>query len=221
MKHARLAASLLALAGAAASAQDAEPAALMAQLESRLLAARHVVIEATITAEGAVPARLKGRSDLRAGNRASASYAGEFAGKPADLTLAADGYTLRARGGAREREERVGPESNRALLLGLTRMGLLHNLARLTGAQGPDRAHGGVEQWLTLDSYRPITYAQEGELAGLMSFGFEVVVAGTPSASARLWLDPASGLPRRRQQTVRFAQGEMTVIEDYTRFVVE
>lgn len=213
--------ALLALLARTVTAQESEPAALMAQLEARLLAARHVTIEATITSQGVVPARLTGRSELRDRNRATIAYAGEFAGKPADLALSADDGALRARSGARAREEPVGPESNRALLLGLTRMGLLHNLARLSSTLGPDHAQGGVEQWITLDSFRPITYAQAGELAGLMSFGFDLVVAGTPSASARLWLDPATGLPRRRQQIVRFPQGDLTVIEDYTRFEVQ
>ena len=216
-----IAAFLLALAATAATAQETEPAALMAQLEARLLAARHVAIEATITSQGVVPSRLKGRSELQDRNRATVAYAGEFAGKPADLALSVEGGALRARSGATTREEPVGRESNRALLIGLTRMGLLHNLARLSSALGPDHAQGGVEQWITLDSFRPITYAQGGELEGLMSFGFDLVVAGTPSASARLWLDPATGLPRRRQQTVRFPQGELTVIEDYTRFEVQ
>jgi hypothetical protein len=211
----------LLLAASAAGAQAPEPAALMAQLEARLLAAQQVAIEATITSHGVVGSQLTGRSELLDRNRAKVAYAGQFAGKTADLALSADGGTLRLRNGARAREEPVGRESNRALLIGLTRMGLLHNLARLAGALGPDHAQGGVEQWLTLDSFRPVTYAQGGELEGLMSFGFDLVVAGAPSASARLWLDPATGLPRRRQQTVRFPQGEMTVIEDYTRFDVK
>ena len=39
--------------------------------------------------------------------------------------------------------------------------------------------------------------------------------------NARLWLDQASGLPRRRQLTVRFGTAEMKVLERYTRFEVE
>ena len=212
---------LLSLAAVAAGAQELEPPALMAQLEARLLAARHVAIEATITAQGVVPAQLAGRSELRDRNRATLAYAGQLAGKPAELAYSVEGSVLRLRNGAQARDEPVGPESNRALLIGLTRMGMLHNLARLAGTVAPDHAQGGVEHWITLDSFRPTTYAQGGELEGLMSFGFDLVVAGTPAASVRLWLDPATGLPRRRQQTARFPQGEMTVVEDYTRFEVQ
>ena len=210
----------LLLASAVAEAQE-DGAVLMARLEARLLAARHVAIEATIESRGVVPSVLKGRSELLDRNRASWTYAGSFAGAAADLALVADGRAVQLKNGALAREEPVASESNRALLIGLTRMGLLHNLARLTGLRAADHAHGGVEQWVRLDSFRPTTFAQGGELEGMMSFGFDLVVAGQHSGSARLWLDPASGLPRRRTQTVRFPQGEMTVIEDYTRFEVE
>ena len=217
----RALAMALLLACAAAPAQELDGPALLAQLEQRLLAARRVAIEATIESTGAIPASLKGRGELRERNRATVTFAGSFAGRAADLALLADGRIARLKNGAQVRTEPVGREANRAVLLGLTRMGLLHNLARLTSLSGADHGHGGVEQWVSLDGFRPTTFAQGGELAGLMSFGFDVMVAGAPSASARLWIDPATGLPRRRQQTVRFPQGEMTVIENYTRFEVE
>ena len=217
--RALLAVAALALS-AAASAQD-DPAALITQLEVRLLAAQHVAIEATIESHGVIPSNLKGRSELFDRNRATWSYAGDFAGQPAELSLASDGRALDMKSGTRAEQGPVGPESNRALLIGLVRMGLLHNLARLSGLAAPDHAQGGVEQWVRLDSFRPTTYAIGGDLEGMMSFGFDLVVAGNTSGSARLWLDPATGLPRRRQLTVRFPQGDMTVTEDYTRFLVE
>lgn len=216
----RIAAGLL-LASAAAGAQDLDGPGLMAQLEQRLLAAHRVAIEATIEATGVIPARLEGRSELLDRNRASLAYAGSFAGRPAELALQADGWVVHLKSGAQGRAEAAGRESNRALLLGLTRMGLLHNLARVSALVAVDHGHGGVDDWVRLDAYRPTTFAQGGPLAGTMSFGFDVMVAGNAAANARLWIDPATGLPRRRQQTVRFAQGEMTVIENYTRFEVE
>ena len=208
------------LPSAAAPAQE-DPATLIAHLEARLLAARHIAIEATIESRGVIPSDLKGSSELFDRNRANWSYAGDFAGKPAALALTSDGSALQMKSGDRAGQEPVAAESNRALLIGLLRMGLLHNLARLSALAAPDHAQGGVEQWVQLDSFRPTTYAIGGDLEGMMSFGFDLVVAGNTAGSARLWLDPATGLPRRRQLTVRFPQGEMVVTEDYTRFVVE
>jgi hypothetical protein len=216
-----LAAACLSLLAAPAQAAGEDPALMMDQLEARLLAARRVTIEAQIESRGVVESRLDGVSELHERNRTSMAYAGEFAGKPANLALATDGRVLELRQGAERARDASPPQCNRAVLVGFARMGLLHNLARLAGLQGPDHGAGGVEQWITLESFRPTTFAQSGELEGLMSFGFDLVVYGVPSASARIWMDPASGLPRRREQTVRFAAGEMRVVETYTRFEVE
>lgn len=215
-----LAAACLLAAGAATAAGE-DPAELMAQLESRLLSAKRVRIEARIESRGVVASTLSGRSELRERNRASVAWSGEFAGKPVDMGLESDGRALELNRGDERRSEPSPRQCNRALLLGLTRMGLLHNLARLTALQAPDHAAAGVDQWVTLDAFRPTTFAQGGELEGLMSFGFDLVVAGQPSGSARLWLDPASGLPRRRAVTVRFPGGDMEVVETYTRFEVD
>lgn len=209
--------ALLALAGAV-SAQDEDAAALMAQIEARLLTAQRVVIEADIEAQGAVTARLKGQGELLERNRATLAYAGEFSGRAIDLQWAADGRTAQVRQGDRQQQSEVARESNRALLLGLLRMGLVHPLARL--AELPPPAAPGAER-IALDGFRPTTYALGGELDGTMSFGFDLVVDGDVAGHVRLWLDPASGLPRRRQVTMRVGPGEMTVREDYRRFVVE
>jgi hypothetical protein len=219
MRHAWLAAALLAPAAALAAGED--PAEKMAELENRLLSARHITIEARLESRGVMESSLTGRTELRDRNRATAAYAGTFAGKAVDAELQSDGRSLTLRQGSERHSEAAPVEGNRALLIGLTRMGMLHNLARLGSLRAPDHAGGGVEQWLRLESFRPTTFAQSGELEGLMSFGFELVVAGTPSSTVRLWLDPATGLPRRREQIVRFDAGEMTVIESYTRFEVE
>ena len=121
---------------------------------------------------------------------------------------------------AQAKSSHTGAESNRALLLGLTRMGLLHNLARATQLSAPDHADGGVTPWITLDSFRPTTFAQDGEREGMPSLGFDLLVNDQVSASIQLWLD-ADGLPRRREQTVKFGVTEMKVVETYTRVLVE
>lgn len=211
----------LLLAAPAAGGFGEDPIQVMNQLEARLLGARRVTIEASIESRGAVTSSLQGRTELLDRNRAQHAYAGEFAGARAELELKSDGRVLDLRNGAQARAERVPRDANHALLVGFLRMGLLHNLARLTGLQAPDHATGGVTQWVTLDGFRPTTFAQGSDLEGTFSFGFDIVVAGEVSGSARLWIDPASGLPRRRQVTVKFAQGEMTVVEDYRRFEVE
>lgn len=215
----------LLLASAAATAQDAlsdgDPAQVMAKLEQRLLVANRVVVEATIQSRGFIASDLRGRTELLDRNRANVAYTGTFAGKPADLALAADGRLVQLMNGPQTRQARIEAESNRAIIVGLARMGLLHNLARLTGLGEPDHAQGGVADWVKLDNFRPTTFAQFGALEGTTVLGYDLVVAGITSGGVRLWLDPATNLPRRRALTVRFGQSEMEVTEDYTRFEVE
>jgi hypothetical protein len=213
------------LACAAARGQEApapeDPELLLRKLEARLLAARHVVIEAHVEAEGLVAARLAGRSELQERNCASVAYQGEYGGKSATLALRSDGRALELRSNEQSHREALGRESNRALLVGFVRMGLMHNLARLSSALAPEHGSGGIEDWIALDAFRPTTYAQGGDLQGAMSFGYDLLVAGEVVGNVRLWLDPASGLPRRRQITIVSPQGETRVVEDYTRIVAE
>lgn len=198
-----------------------DPVALMTQLESRLAAARRVLIEADIESTGAIAVRLKGSTEVDDRNRARLAYAGEFAGKPVNLSLAADGRTLKVANGSAQQALPVEPESNRALLIGFARMGALHNLARAVSLQGPDHGGAGVTQWVQMEAFRPTTYAIGGELEGLMSFGYDLVVDGQTSGSVRLWLDPETQLPKRRSVLVHFPQGDMTVTESYTAFRLE
>lgn len=78
-------------------------------------------------------------------------------------------------------------------------MGILNNLARLTGAREPDHADGGVREWVVVDSL-------PGRGDGALTF--DIVVAGQPAGSAALAVDEA-GRPTVRHQTVRFPGGEM------------
>lgn len=213
-----LALCLLAV-GTAATAQVQDPAVIMEQLEARVLAARRVLVDADIEASGAVTARLTGHGELLDRNRAALAYAGSFGGNPVELGLSTDGRILQWRRGGDTREEAVARESNRALLLGLTRMGLLHNLSR--GLPGLDAVRAGEAPDIALDSFRPTTFVLGGELEGSMSFGFDVMAGADVAGAVRLWLHPVSGLPRRRQLTVRLARGDLTVIEDYRRFLLE
>lgn len=196
-------------------------AELMRQLQNRLLAAKRIAVEADIQSRGTMFTTLKGSALLGERNTLTLSYGGQFGDRPAVLVLTADYRSQELRSGGNSRREAMPGETNRAVLIGLLRMGLLHNLTRLSRLEAPDHAAGGVEQWVTLDNFRPTTYILGGELEGTLSFGFDVLLRGEHSASARLWLDPASGLPRRREQTVKLPGGETKVIESYTRFTLE
>ncbi|MEQ9462145.1 MAG: hypothetical protein RJQ10_00670 [Haliea sp.] len=194
-------------------AGDPAPAAAFAQLEARLLAAESVSLDFHITAEGALAADLRGKL-WSVGNHTLHLFAqGEFGGEPVTIGLFAEDGNM-ALGGADELTATARPRHlAEAVLVGLTRMGLLHNLARLTADAAPDHANGGVREWVTVGDF-----AGGQEVPAALSFA--ITVAGSPAATARLELDDA-GLPSLRQQTVQFPGGEMQVTERYSGLVIE
>ncbi|HUS23945.1 MAG TPA: hypothetical protein VM369_03275 [Candidatus Binatia bacterium] len=205
----------------AALALDDDPAAAFAAFESRLLAARHVQLQARVLATGALPADLTGHLEAGPRNAMSLDFSGTLAGAPRTLSLQSDAWRAHLADATRQRDETTGGEQNRALLLTLARAGLLHNLARLANLEGPERGAGGAARWVTVENFHHPTYALGGPLEGLLAFGFDVMVDGRIAGPARLWLDPGTGLPKRREQTLQTPQGAVTVTEEYPEFVLE
>jgi hypothetical protein len=196
-------------AGRAAGAPEAEFTAL----EDRLLEARLVRLEFHVTSEGAFAADLQGELEVAARENLRLAAFGDFGGQTADLMLRSDGRQVEYGNGPNRNTVPAPPELREALLLGLTRMGILHNLARLTTVAPPDHADGGVREWVTVD-----TFALDALDPRAMSF--EISVAGAPSGSASLEIDP-QGRPVVRRQTVRFSSGEMRVVERYLAVTIE
>ena len=184
-------------------------------LEEKLLRGTAWVVRAQTTSEGAFESDLSGAVALRQGNIARIELNGRFGGKPADAFLISDGAVLlfgEAQVGSFEDE--VPWALNEAIIIGMTRMGLLHNFARLTAADLPDRMKGGVRDWVEVTDF------SLGEIEILnerpvLPISFSLIVSGQPAGEATLWLDEATGLPVRRRQIVNFETGTMTVTETY------
>lgn len=190
-----------------------EPAAILAELERRLLAAETVSCEFRVTSEGVFQAEFTGLLEVRGRDWFQLSAAGLFGGEGTEVILrAADGEMAFGPAGTPAAAPRPAhlPES---VLIGLTRMGILHNLARLTAAAPPDRGEGGVREWVTAGGVRGC-----GSPADPLQF--EVIVAGQPAGTAWLILSE-TGLPRLRRQVVRFPSGQMTVTERYPLCIAE
>jgi len=178
-------------------------------LEALLLAAQEVQFDFHIIADGAIAADLKGTFSLKQGEHIQISATGEFAGEPAALLLNCSGGELELRSGEVRRTIPPPLETEKALLLGLTRMGLLHNLVQLMSANPPDHAAAGVEEWVIVRAMREEKQARR----------FELIVGGRLAGTASLELD-TTGTPMVRKQTVIFPNGEMRVTETYLNFKV-
>lgn len=187
----------------------ADAAAAFTALADRLLKAERVRLHVHATAEGAVVVDLRGALHMGPADQVSFTASGAFAGKPVDLALRSDRGELRIG----STTVRTPDHLKEALLIGLRRMGILHNLARLTAAREPDRANGGVRESVTVSAFG--ARARESD-----ALSFEITVAGQPAGSASLELD-ASGRPVARRQIVKFPSGEMRVTERYSSVIIE
>jgi hypothetical protein len=188
-----------------------EPAALVAAVEQRLLDSP-VRLRYRVTAEGAFSADIDGVVRM-AVDSTRITGDGSFGG--ADVALRLDASDDSVRVGS-PRGESASPTPGRlreAVAIGLVRMGVLHNLARLTAGALPDHAEGGVGEWVVLHGVeRDSSAAPEPNRVGVR---FEIHVSGTHTADAVLWIDASTLLPVRREQIVRFPGGSMTVVEHF------
>lgn len=193
-----------------APARD-DPESAFAALEQRLLNAAAVRLDFHVVATGVFQADLRGTLHVEAPDPVRLTASGLFNGQAVDLALRSRGGMLELEAGTDRATVSRPPALNEALLVGLTRMGILHNLARLTGALPPDRADGAVREWVTVDAFAD---AAPGKLS------FDIRVAGNPAGSAELEIG-SNGMPVDRTQTVQFAAGEMRVVEKYSGTMID
>lgn len=199
---------------------DAWAERTMIDLERRLQAANRVEIAFDIQSEGSVVSQLRGTLMWTRDAELRLDATGEFDGKPQQLELSADAKTLEVRVAGELRHSGPRPtELVEAVVLSLTRQGLLHNLAMLVGGLPPSLADGGFDEWLRVvqPQLGPTEVFGSDEARPLE---FQMEIEGQHVGHATLWLR-ADNLPLEREQTVEFPEGQMKVVERYSKFVVE
>ena len=198
---------LLGLQGAVA----AEINNSLTEIEAKLLSAPQVILGFEITATGGVEANLQGSLALRGKDEIELTVSGNFACDEIDLMIhnAEDGLLI----GAKDSPRTIAmPAALRdSVVIGFTRMGILHNIARLSAGAPPDHSEGGVGNWVTVNE---VTKSPDER-----HLSFDIIVAGQSSGSAKLLLDPF-GMVVKRDQTVEFPGGTMVVVENYTNIQV-
>jgi hypothetical protein len=73
---------------------------------------------------------------------------------------------------------------------------------------------GGVRQWVEVSDFS-LGEGGADDTASSLTISFAITVAGEPAGTAMLSFDEETGLPLRREQTVKFETGAMTVVEVY------
>lgn len=201
---------------------SANPATLFHNLEQRLLSANSIELTYQLIAEGAITANLSGTIVIQKGNVLRLRSTGTFAGQPFDLHLTSDGVSME--GGFQTDVNAFAQATpsglNEAIIIGATRMGLLHNHARLSGGLPPDHADEAVQSWVQVSAF---TRSQiDGiEAVNAHPITFQLTVDEQPSGEATLWLDPQTGLPLQRNQIVTFEFGDMLVTEIYQSITIK
>lgn len=186
-------------------------------LERQLESAAYVAFDSRITSQGLIESELLGSFELTP-DAAIVAFEGTLGGEEAAPTLQAGRVAIGGNGEQRFEIERP-VHLNQSLLIGLTRMGLLHNLAVLAGGNPPERADGTIKAWVVIEDLTLESSELDGRPVDILRF--ELTVDGRTGGIAALYLDGESGLPVRREQTVAFPEGDMRVVERYERFVVE
>jgi hypothetical protein len=103
---------------------------------------------------------------------------------------------------------------NQAIIVGFTRMGMLHNLVMILGGEPPDHADGAVENWIQVSDLMFTAPDPASKVRG-RSIRFQIEVGGTGVGDANYWISPLTRLPVERRQTVHFKTGDMKVVETY------
>lgn len=173
---------------AAACSGDCRAQALFQTMERRLLARMPAQLEVVSHAEGAVQADATTQVSVGPATRLHAQ--GTFLGKPFQKSF----------------DQPTTPGLRDAVLLGLTRMGLLHNVANLSQDLPPEHADGTLRDWLQVAKFRRV----KGGVA------FSVLLDGKDVGPVTLLIDARSKLPRKRTQVVHFPGADMNVTETYS-----
>ncbi len=175
------------------------------RMERALLGQDH--IEFTVESSGAFESSFEGWMSRQTGELAMAAH-GTWGSEPVVVSAETTRELLVLNTPTQVERLRREPFIATAVGVGLVRMGILHNLARLIDGKGPDHADGGVRDWVTAENIRFVN-------GGRDTVRFDILVDGEKSGVATVRVDPDSGLPVHRTQTVDFAAGSMTVVETY------
>lgn len=183
-----------------------DPIAAFGGLEEQLGAARRVEITTQIQSVGYFQADLTATYDVEREFKVSIAVEGTVAGNPVSAKWTS--HDIRD-----DRDTDIqSPVWADAVLIGITRMGALHNLARILEKQDPDHGNGDVRTWVEVDQI-----VWKGDEPRTQTLEFDIIVSGIPSAEGELTLD-TRGLPLRREQLVSFDGVAMRVVEHYDRF---
>jgi hypothetical protein len=206
------------IAGQQRRQQPAEMSAeqAFAEFENTLYALRNYQMSFSVATEGAVVSELEGTVRVHGGTVISLTAEGTVGRQRVSVRFNADGTRLT--GGTRaDTFEKAAPEDfYRYYVQGLTRLGLTHLIMRLIDSEPPVFPETEEEE----KDWASVNYASTGERRFVgnieaFPFGIRYSVFGEQIGEGRLWINVTSGLPFRREGSMRIERGVVELVEYY------
>lgn len=219
----RLLPLLLVAAGCAHTPRPVPPDALpgdrLLHAEKTLLTSSGLTATFELDSKGENPSHYAGTLELISGNALHLTAEGHFKSEAVQVELdsrdAAGTHRATTKGpSVSSHRDPPAPQLREALAITLVRMGLLHNLVKLTNDAPIEKAEGGVAEWVK--AVNPKDGASEavgGEPCRRVDF--ELHLQGQQMGEASLCIADQTGLPLQRNLTVHFPSGDMQVTESY------
>jgi hypothetical protein len=195
-------------------ASDPRAEAMFRELEDKLLNEKSLRFKFKLTSEGLANSSLRGQLRLKSGNRVEIDVSGTFQSQTVSTRFESDGKEMRWSIADRKFDLETPKALNEAILIGFTRMGLLHNVAALLRGEPPDHADGTVEDWVVASDFLFAAPDPSSKIRG-RSIRFQVSVEGKAVADANYWISSLTRLPVERRQTVHLNSGDMKIVETY------
>jgi hypothetical protein len=196
------------------------PEERLALTEEVMLTAKNVSGTFEVESTGENPSKLAGTLRLYEGNALHLQAEGRFRSDSVQLLVDSRdpaGTNRATTKGSAANSHRDPPSMKlrEAVVLGVSRMGLLHNLAQLSLDQPVDHAEGGFAEYVKIiapkDGHSDNVH---GESCRRVDYG--IAVGGRTVGDASLCISDLTGLPLHRKQTVHFPAGDMIVSETFT-----
>jgi hypothetical protein len=140
--------------GKVVSMKIPEAEGLFSDLENKLLRSRLIHLECQVSSTGANVVDFSGQVDIKKNRVVELSFFGRFDGRQTDPILNSDGRRLSGGSTKEQFDLPAEPALAEALIIGFTRMGILHNLASFSSGAMPEKAGGGARDWVEVGEFR-------------------------------------------------------------------
>lgn len=192
------------------------PERAFGEFEQKLHALRDYQMTFSIATEGAIESSIEGIVRVRGGVVVDLNADGMYGRQRVNLRLHSDGTRLTGGTRVESFERTVSEDFYKYFVEGLTRFGLTHTIMQLISAEPPLYPETEEEE----AEWAEVIYVSAGDRRFIgnveaFAFGIRFGSFGEQLGEGRLWINVTSGLPFRREGSLRLDEVTVNVIEHY------